>query len=53
MSIANLWKRKDAKLRTLGVMNAMVAGCHELCNSIELPICLLFRSENWQFFFYV
>lgn len=38
MSIANLWKRKDAKLRTLDADSVMVAGCQKSRNSKELSI---------------
>ena len=38
MLIANLRKRKDAKLRTLDVRGVMVAGCQKSRNWKKLPI---------------
>lgn len=54
MSIANLWKRKDAKLRTLDADSVMVAGCQKSRNSKELSILFaILKSKRLTILFLV
>lgn len=46
MSIANLRKRKDAKLRTLDADSVMVAGCRKSRISKELSILFAIRKSK-------
>ncbi len=53
MSIANLWKRKDAKLRTLDADSVMVAGCQKSRNSKELSILFaILKSKRLTILFF-
>lgn len=54
MSIANLWKRKDAKLRTLDMNNVMVAGCQKSrIPKKNCRFCLLLKKQKIDNSFFV